>query len=204
MLVDGAGPAHGADEPPETASDAALVRLARVSPHAFEPLYLRYRDRVLAYCYRHLGAYTEAEDAASAVFVAALRGLGGFRNRDDAFRAWLFRIAHNEVSMRHRHRFRHPEAPLAAAANAADPAASPEEHAVLTDDQRRLAALLASLPPRERAVLELRVADLTTAEIACVLGIREQTVRTAQSRAITRLRKSIGSAGATVRKADDA
>ena len=204
MLVDTYGPVHGAGEPPEAASDAALVRLARVSPHAFEPLYLRYCDRVLAFCYRHLGIYAEAEDAASAVFVAAIRGLAGFRNRDDAFRAWLFRIAHNEVTMRHRYRFRHPEAPLAAAAHAADPADSPEERAVLTDDQRRLAALLADLPPRERAVLELRVADLTTAEIACVLGIREQAVRTAQSRGIARLRVAMRSAGAAGREASDA
>ena len=204
MQVDGDRPAHETGDPPDAASDAALVCLARVSPRAFEPLYLRYRDRVLAYCYRHLGTHAEAEDAASAVFVAALRGLAGFRDRDDSFRAWLFRIAHNEVAMRHRHRSRHPVAPLDAAAQAADPAASPEEGAVLADDQRRLAALLAGLPPRERAVLELRVADLTTAEIARVLGIGEPTVRTAQSRAIARLRAAMGGAGAAGREAADA
>jgi RNA polymerase sigma-70 factor (ECF subfamily) len=204
MLGNGVGTAHGTGEPPETASDAALVRLARGAPCAFEPLYLRYRDRVLAYCYRHLGTYTEAEDAASAVFVAALRGLAEFRNRDDAFRPWLFRIAHNEVAMRHRYRSRHPQAPLAAAGQAVDPAASPEAGAVLADDQRRLATHLAGLPPRERAVLELRVADLTTAEIANVLGIHEQAVRTAQSRAIARLRAAIGITGAAGREAADA
>lgn len=204
MLVGEDGPSHGAGEPLETASDAALVRLARVSPCAFEPLYLRYCDRVLAYCYRHLGTHAEAEDAASAIFVAALRGLAEFRNRDDAFRAWLFRIAHNEVAMRHRRRSRHPEAPLAVAAQTADPAVSPEEYAVLADGQRRLAALLAGLPRRERAVLELRVADLTTAEIADVLGIHEQAVRTAQCRAIARLRATIGSAGTVGREADHA
>ena len=94
--------------------DAALVRLAQVSPAAFEPLYLRYRDRILAYCYRRLGHLHEAEDTASAVFVAALRGLAAFddRGREDSFRAWLFRIAHNEVAMKHRSRTRHPERSL--------------------------------------------------------------------------------------------
>jgi DNA-directed RNA polymerase specialized sigma24 family protein len=52
--------------------------------------------------------------------------------------------------------------------------------------------------------LELRVADLTTAEIACVLGIQEQAVRTAQSRAIARLREAIGGTGAAGREASDA
>jgi RNA polymerase sigma-70 factor (ECF subfamily) len=82
---------------------AALVRLAQSSPSAFEPLYLRYRDRVIGFCYRLLGDREEAEDAASAIFVAALRGLKDFEGRgDNSFHAWLWRIAHNEVATRHR------------------------------------------------------------------------------------------------------
>jgi RNA polymerase sigma-70 factor (ECF subfamily) len=188
------GPIGAGEVSPD--DDAALVRLAREAPAAFDPLYRRYRDRVLAYCYRGLGDRDEAEDAASAVFVAALRGLAGFRGRDGSFRAWLFRIAHNEVAMRHRHRARHPEHSLAAAVGEADPGRSPEEQAVLADGQRRLAALLAGLPPRERDVLGLRLADLATAEIARALGISEPSVRTAQCRAVARLRTELGVAGA--------
>lgn len=175
--------------------DAVLVRLAQTSPSAFEPLYVRYRDRVLGYCYRRLGDRDEAEDAASSVFVAALRGLPGFRDRDDSFRAWLFRIAHNEVAMRHRHRVRHPVHALSAARDELDPGRSPEELAIVADGQRRLAAMLGDLPPRERNVLELRLADLTTTEIARVLSISEQTVRTAQCRAVARLRTGPAVAG---------
>jgi RNA polymerase sigma-70 factor (ECF subfamily) len=183
-------------EPPTAASDAALVDAAQRAPASFEPLYLRYRERVLAYCYRRLGDRDEAEDAASAVFVAAVRGLRAFRDRDDSFRAWLFGIARNEVAMRHRHRYRHPVRPLASAEHIPDSARSPEEQAVLADGQRRLAALLSGLPSRERDVLELRIADLGTAEIARVLGISEQNVRTAQSRAVARLREALTGAGA--------
>jgi RNA polymerase sigma-70 factor (ECF subfamily) len=176
--------------------DAVLVRRAQTSPAAFEALYLRYRDRILGYCYRRLGDRDDAEDAASAVFVAALRGLGRFQDRGDSFGSWLFRIAHNEVAARHRQRARHPEEPLIRVSGAADPARSPEEHAVLADGQQRLAGLLCELPPREREVIELRLADLSTAEIGRVLGISEQNVRTAQARAVARLRRVMSRTGA--------
>ena len=187
-------------------ADATLVRLAQHAPARFEPLYLRYRDPILAYCYRRLGNRDEAEDAASAIFIAALRGLGDFQDRDreNSFRSWLFRIAHNEVAMRHRFRSRHPQDPLPEAGAVADPARSPEEEAVLGDAQRRLAAILANLPPREREVIELRLADLTTAEIARVLASNEQSVRTAQTRAIAKLRVAMGATDISRSGAGDA
>jgi RNA polymerase sigma-70 factor (ECF subfamily) len=187
-------------------SDAALVRLAQSSPAAFEPLYLLYRDRVIGYCYRRLGDRDDAEDAASAVFVAALRGLSGFRDRgrDDSFRAWLFRIAHNEVAMRHRSRSRHPERALADAGEVADPSVSPEDHAVRADGQRRLAGLMAILPPREREAIELRLADLTTREIAQILGASEQSVRAAQARAVAKLRAAMAGEGGARSETGDA
>jgi RNA polymerase sigma-70 factor (ECF subfamily) len=187
-------------------SEAALVRLAQSSPSAFEPLYLLYRDRILGYCYRRLGDRDDAEDAASAVFVAALRGLSGFRDRgrDDSFRAWLFRIAHNEVAMRHRSRSRHPEQFLTDADEVTDPTVSPEDLAVRADGHRRLAGLMAILPPRERETIELRLADLTTREIAQILGATEQSVRAAQARAVARLRAAMGGEGDARSESGDA
>lgn len=175
----------------EGADDADLVRRAHRQPAAFEPLYLRYRDRVLAFCAYRLTDSAEAEDAASAVFLKALHALPDFRDRDGSFRTWLFRIAHNEVADRYRRRTRRPEASLDLAAGLIDPAASPEEVALAADAASRLRALLGTLPPREREVLELRLADLSTTEIAAVLGIREQSVWTAQSRALARVRDAL-------------
>jgi len=171
--------------------DAELVRRAQFDAADFGPLYLRYRDRVLRYCFYRLGDQAEAEDAASAVFVKAIGGLRGYHD-DGSFRPWLFRIAHNEVVDCHKRRFRHPETELSHAADIADPLPSPEDAAVTADALQRLRALLGTLPPRERAVLELRLTDLTTSEIAAVLAISEENVRTAQSRALARLRDVMG------------
>ena len=172
-------------------SDGELVRRAQRHASEFGPLYLRYRDRVLRYCLYRLGDLAEAEDATSTVFVNALRGISAVHD-DTSFRPWLFRIAHNEVADRHKRRARRAETGLAAAGDLADPGPSPEEAAVAAEAVGRLRILLGGLPPRERAVLELRLADLTTAEIAAVLGTTEGSVWTAQSRGLAKVRDALG------------
>jgi len=171
------------------------VRLAQASPHDFAALYLRYRDPIMNYCYYRLGDREESEDAASVIFIKSLDHLPRFAERGDSFRTWLFRIAHNEIADRHRHRARHPNLPLTDELDLRDPAAPPEDAAITTDNRDRVRRMLAQLPPRERAVLELRAAELSTREIADVLQISEQNVRTAQSRAVGRLRGLLADPG---------
>lgn len=179
---------QSAAEPPLEPRDAELVRLAQATPRAFADLYLRYRDPIMNYCYYRLGDREESEDAASVIFIKALDHLPGFAARGDSFRSWLFRIAHNEIADRHRTRARHPLTSLSPELDVPDPASPPEDAAIATDNRDRVRRVLGRLPPRERAVLELRAAELTTREIADVLHISEQNVRTAQSRAVGRLR----------------
>ena len=173
-------------------SDGELVCLAQQSPRVFDLLYRRYWKPVTTYCYRQLGNWDDAEDASSASFVAALDNLANFRDRGNSFRAWLFTIVRNEIGMRRRRQIRHPIANLEAAGEVIDPGRSPEEEAERADGQARIAELLSTLPSRERDVIDLRLAGLTTAEIAAALAISLQNVRTAQSRALARLRAALG------------
>lgn len=169
--------------------DAELVRAAQATPRAFAALYLRYRDPVLNYCFYRLGNPEEAEDATSTIFIKVLNHLPSFSERGDSFRTWLFRIAHNEVTDRYRRQVRHPEVRLLPEMGLRDAALLPEEAVITADRRRRVFHLLAQLPPRERSVVELRAAELSTREIAEVLQISEQSVRTAQCRALGRLRE---------------
>src|SRR5690349_4725099 len=86
----------------EPVSDADLVRQAQAAPAEFAVLYERYRIPVLTYCTARLRNHAEAEDAASAIFIKALHALPRFSERGDAFRSWLFAIAHNEITDRQR------------------------------------------------------------------------------------------------------
>ena len=75
----------------------------------------------------------------------------------------------------------------------ADAAPSPEELALAADDHRLMHDLLSRLKTEQRELLELRLAGLTDAEIARVLGRSHDAVRKAQSRAIGILRGFLGS-----------
>jgi len=184
--------AQSNEETPEVASDERMhVLRAQQTPLAFEQLYLHYRDPVINYCFYRLGDHSEAEDAASAIFIKAMQALSGFHDRDGSFRTWLFRIAHNEVVDRHRYRARHSESPIDLFSERPGTERSPEDLAADVDARMRVHALLAALPPRERAVLELRTADLDTDQIAAVLGITAHNVRSTQCRAIARMRELI-------------
>ncbi len=178
--------------PDATLADAALVARARDDRAAFAPLYDRYFNAVFRFCFYRVGDWQEAEDAAGDIFANVLANLVRFRDDDraDGFRCWLFTIARHVVA--NRHRARHLDQPLAAAAFIADLSPNPEESALATDDHRFLIALMAQLKPDQRDLLELRLVGLNDAEIARVLGRSHDAVRQEQSRTIKALRSLVG------------
>lgn len=165
--------------------DAVLVAWARDDRRASGPLSDRYADRIYRYCLRHLETREAAEDATSLVFARALAGLPGFRG--GSFAAWLFAIAHNACVNAGRRR---PELPLAAAGDPIDKGsdADPVARSLAAEQTRELNLLLGTLPADQRRVVELRLAGLTGAEIAAVLGRSLAAVKMLQVRALARLR----------------
>lgn len=180
------------------AEEMALIEAAIADPAAFAPLYRRYAPRVYGYCLRRLLDRERAADATSQIFVRALGALPRYRpderNPGATFRAWLFTIANSVVTDAHRRHRSHTPLDTSAGDRAspalkiADAAPSPEERAVVADEIRRLHEMLETLPERQRRVLELRLADLSGAEIAETLGMTVGAVKAAQFRAYTTLR----------------
>ncbi len=172
------------------ADDAALVAAAKRERSAFAPLYQRYADPVYRYCLRRLGSREAAEDATAQVFMKALAALPAYREESPSFRSWLFAVAHNVlVDTERAHR---PSFLLEEAAAVADSAPGPEAAALSAEARAEVRSLLAAVAPDQRRVLELRLAGLTTVEIAAVLGCSPRAVRAAQFRAATRLRALMG------------
>jgi RNA polymerase sigma-70 factor, ECF subfamily len=164
--------------------EAGLVALAQRDPHAFAPLYARYFEVIYRYCYRRLGSAEAAADATSQTFAKALAAVATCRA--ETFRAWLFAIAHNVLTDGYRNR--QFDQPLERAAEIADAAPSPEDLAVLAEERSTLTGLLVRLQPEQRQILELRLAGLTSKEIAAVLGRTPNAIDQAQFRAVNRLR----------------
>ena len=165
-----------------------LAARGHVDPATFAELYVRYVDPVYRYCYRRLGSREAAEDATSQIFCHALEALP--RCRGDAFRSWLFAIAHNVVADQFRRQA--PHQTTDETAELTDPDPTPEERALATDASQSLRSLLARLPTDQRDVIELRLAGLTGAEIAAALGRSLGAVKMLQFRAIERLRVLAG------------
>lgn len=164
--------------------DLEDVRAAQADRAAFATLYRRYLDRVYGYSYYLLGDHHDAEDVTERTFVAALAAIGGFRDEGASFRAWLFRIAHNQLANALRTRNRHRVARLDAVP---EPRAATDPLTELTRDEeaRRVRHALALLAEDRRQVLVLRFVDgLSTVEIGQVLGRSVGAVRVLQHRAL--------------------
>jgi RNA polymerase sigma-70 factor (ECF subfamily) len=168
-------------------------------------LYRKYVAQVYSFAYHELGDHHEAEDVTERAFLLALGGLPRFREEAPAeagpeastFRVWLFRIARNVVANHRRTLRRRPTAPLDAAATT--PAPDDVEGGIVARAEASAAwAAVSRLPgDRRRAVVLRFVEEMSTAEIAGVLGRSEGAVRVLLHRALRTVARDLGERGET-------
>jgi RNA polymerase sigma-70 factor (ECF subfamily) len=103
----------------------------------------------------------------------------------------LFTIAHNVVIDLWRRDRQHRS--LDHGLPILDPTESPEDLAIGAEEASRVRHLLARLPERHRAIVELRLAGLSTAETAATLGISVAATKSLQFRAYRTLRELLES-----------
>ncbi|HCB04871.1 MAG TPA: hypothetical protein DEQ43_11610 [Nocardioides bacterium] len=178
------------DEDP--AGEHRLVdRARRGDPDAWELLYRRAYPRLIAFARRRLMAEEQAEEAVSETMARAMDAIGRYRPGSSGIEGWLFGIARNVVLESYRSSGRHRATdPTSLTAIAATPAQGSPEHAVLvTEERRMLVTAFERLSAADRELLELRVlAGLDAQQVGALTGRRAGAVRTAQSRALARLR----------------
>jgi RNA polymerase sigma-70 factor, ECF subfamily len=178
------GQLHASQPERRRDDDLADVRAAQRDRAAFGALYRRYVERVYGYCFYLLGDHHDAEDATERTFLAALAAIDRFRDDGATFRAWLFRIAHNELAnhLRQRHRRR-----TSRLEDGPEPLADADPASLLgvAEEARRLRGAVSRLSDDRRQVVILRFVDgLTAREIGVVLGRSEGAVRVLQHRAL--------------------
>jgi RNA polymerase sigma-70 factor (ECF subfamily) len=156
-------------------------------PAAFEAFYRRHVDAVLRFVARRVGDPHLAADLTADIFLAVLDSAHTYVPGRGSEIAWLYGVARNVVSAQHRKAAREARATGHVAGRRLmddDDLVRMEER---IDAERRMRGALeamAGLPEGERAVLELVAIDqLTVAEAAAALGIRQVTARVRLHRA---------------------
>lgn len=159
----------------DTDPDEALARRAATDRRAFATLYRRWAEPVYRYCARRLPTREAAEDATSQVWTRALASIDRFHGA--SFPAWLFTIAHNVIASTVRQPSYRRSVSLPDDLDVPDTAPGPEHLVIARAASGDLRAALGALTDEQRQVIDLRLADLTTAEIAAVTGRTPDAVK---------------------------
>lgn len=163
-------------EPLLPSEEADCIRAAQSGDRtAFARLIERYWDRLYRWLYHLTRDRHAAEDLTQETFMKALAALNSFRPGSN-FRAWLFRIGHNNFVNQKRSERRVkqplPEELPGREFNVAEDAAENREALTVVSQA------VAELPHDFRAALMLRVDQgLSFRDVAKVLGTTEETAR---------------------------
>ena len=168
---------------------------------AFDELMIRYERQIYRVCYRFVENRDDAKDLAQEVFIKVFEHLPAFR-RESSLKTWLYRIAMN-------HCINHVKKNSREFVEVTETIGStgPSIHAEMEDRERRdyLRRLVKRLPPKQKAILELRIHEqLSYEEIAKISGRSVSTIKASVFFALERLRKLVKDpkdrTGATLRQ----
>jgi len=215
MVVTGSGrrvtkrprlnPVHQeASEDPVQEEYASLVRSAAAGDiEALDRLLLRAQEVAWRFSTSVCGHADDAEDAMQEALIKTYRYVGRIRE-PEAFRPWLYRTVRNACLMGRRKKAGEPtrlqslDEVLPGSdgrmrPDAPHPGKNPEQLADNAALRRRLRKALHALPGPYRAIVFLReVEGLSTREVAKVMGMTEDNVKTRLHRARIQLQKDLG------------
>jgi RNA polymerase sigma-70 factor, ECF subfamily len=188
----------------ERTDEELLAAYQQGDPGSFEDLLRRHRAPLFTFLLRMLGDRERAEDLAQETFLRIVKGAQAWEHRA-RFQTWLFTIARNLcVDHARRDRFRRAdsrdvqgpgdEPPMidSVPGQEIDPGRGAESALLRPVLQR---ALL-SLPAEQREVFVLREqAGVPFREIAEMIGVNENTVKSRMRYALEGLRKALAAAG---------
>ena len=159
---------------------------------AFEEVYRRSAAKLFGVCLRILPERSEAEEALQDAYLSVWQRAGLFDESRGSAMTWLIALTRNRAVDRRRASARLPVVALDLASEVAD--ASPDAFAVLDADgeDRRLAACLAQLQPRDVRFLQSAFLEgATYAELAERTGQPLGTVKSRIRRALLALRECL-------------
>jgi len=155
---------------------------------AFDELMIRYERQIYRVCFRFVNNRDDAMDLAQEVFIKAFEHLADFR-RESSMKTWLYRIAMN-------HCINHVKKNAREFVEITEGIGSTRSsvHADMEEKEQReqLRVLVKRLPPKQKAILEMRIHEqLSYEEIATMSGRSISTIKASVFFALEKLRKLV-------------
>ena len=155
---------------------------------AFGEIYDTHVESVYRYLLYRVREPSDAEDLTSEVFTRAFANIHRYRWQGKSFLAWLYTIARNAVTDRRRRD--RPTVELDNAYGLAAEGPTAHDRAVLGEEVDALRGAVKYLTGEQQEVLVLRfIENMSSREVATILGKNEGAIRALQFRALGRLRK---------------
>ncbi|KKM10599.1 hypothetical protein SY88_13115 [Clostridiales bacterium PH28_bin88] len=190
----------------ETSEINLVISAQQGDQEAFAQLVRLYKKPVYSLAFRMLHNAEDAQDLAQETFLRVYRSLGRFRP-GEKFSTWVYRIATNLCIDALRKRRDPANCPSSLmdlegvlADGPADLRETPEDAYLAGELRRSIHKAIDALPDKYRAVVILRhIHELSYEEIASVMNLPVNTIRTHLHRARERLREELRSSSAEVR-----
>ena len=169
--------------------DAELIeRYFAGDTSAFDEIMIRYERQIYRVCYRFVEDREDAMDLAQDVFVKAFEHLPTFR-RESTLKTWLYRIAINHCL---NHVKKHSQEFVQVTEFTSSTKSSAQAELEHQEQRQRFRRLVKRLPPKQKAILELRVNEqLSYEEIAKISGRSVSTIKASVFFALEKLRKLV-------------
>ena len=168
-----------------------LASITKGDKHSFGILYQRYLDQIYNYIYFQVnGNSQEAEDLTEEVFLRTFKVVLEKTKKNKNFRALVYTIARNLII--DRYRVTKDEVDIENFEIVSEKTRNPEETLENSQLAFELSEAIKELKPNLQEVIILRyILDLSTNEIAEIMGISHNYVRVLQYRALQNLKTII-------------
>jgi len=177
-------------------------RICQGELKAFHELVDLYKKKVYYLAFDMTGDHHDAEDISQEVFIKVFRHIKKFR-KDAALKSWIYQITVNTCIDVQRKKSRKPQVFMEASemdsqyqesAWTGNQHNDPERHAEANIIQHRIQQMLLKISPMERSAFIMRYYDeLKTSEIALILEVSTNTIKSFLFRARKKLQKELSS-----------
>lgn len=185
----------------DDSDESLMLKYKEGDARAFEVLVKRHRKPIFNFVLRYVRDPVAAEDVTQDCFMRVIRSADSYV-REAKFTTWLFTIARNlcvDHSRRQKHRnMASLDAPVGEDGQGsridfvAGTGPALDRQAIGGELKTKMVAAIAELPDEQREIFLLReVSDLQFNEIAEVVGISENTVKSRMRYALEKLREAL-------------